>query len=75
MVILADNQQSGARALRNARAARLLGSVSDIASQLPLAIRELVDSDSQSRMSIAASTVTDGHGVDKTLKAMEQSGA
>lgn len=68
IVVLAENQQLGAQALEAAHAARLIGAVSDIATQLPLAARELVDSACQMRMSIAASAITDGQGVDKILK-------
>jgi len=70
MVVLADNQQDGAQALEAAHAARLIGAVSDIATQLPLAVRELIDSECQSRMSLAASAITDGQGAEKILKAM-----
>lgn len=70
MVVLAENQQPGAQALEAAHAARLIGVVSDIALQLPLAARELIDLDYQMRMSLAASAITDGQGVDKILKAM-----
>ena len=70
MVVLADNQQAGAQALEAAHAARLIGAVSDIAKQLPLAAAELIDSDRQNRMSLAASAITDGQGVEKILKVM-----
>jgi len=70
MVVLAENQQSSAQALEATHAARLIGTVSNIVSQLPLAVRELIDSESQMRMSHAASVITDGHGVDKILKAI-----
>lgn len=71
MVVLAVNQQAGAQALEAAHAARLIGDVSDIAMQLPLAVRELIDVNCQSRMSLAASAITAGQGVVKILKAME----
>lgn len=70
MVVLADNQQAGAQALEAAQAARLIGAVSDITVQLPLAIKELIDSDSQSQMRLAASAITSGNGVEEILKAM-----
>lgn len=70
LVVLAANQQSGALALEAAQAARLIGSVNDIVTQLPLAVAELIESERQSRMSLAASAVTDGLGVEKTLNAM-----
>ena len=70
MVVLAENQQAGAQALGAAHAARLIGSVSNIATQLPQAVRELTDSKHQMRMSLAASAITNGQGVEKLLKAM-----
>ena len=70
MVLLAANQQAGAQALESADAARLIGFVSEVAKQLPLAVLELIESDSHRHMSVAASAVTDGHGVDKVMKAM-----
>ena len=70
MVVLAENQQAGAQALEAAHAARLIGSVSNIATQLPQAVRELTDSKHQMRMSLAASSITNGQGVEKILKAM-----
>ena len=71
MAVLAENQQTGAQALEAAHAACLIGFVSDIATQLPEAVRELTDSKHQMRMSLAASAITNGQGVKKTLKAME----
>ena len=70
MVVLAENQQLGAQALDAAHAARLIGVVSDIVTQLPLAACELIDSACQMRMSLAASAITDGQGVDRILKAI-----
>jgi UDP-2,4-diacetamido-2,4,6-trideoxy-beta-L-altropyranose hydrolase len=70
MVVLAENQQLGAHAMEAAHAARLIGAVSDIARQLPLVVAELIESETQSRMSLAASAVTDGRGVHKVLSAM-----
>lgn len=70
MVVLAENQQAGAQALEAAHAARLIGPVIDIATQLPLAVRELTDSKHQMRMSLAASAITNGQGVEKILQAM-----
>jgi UDP-2,4-diacetamido-2,4,6-trideoxy-beta-L-altropyranose hydrolase len=70
MVVLAENQQPGAQATEAAHAARLIGAVNDIATQLPLAIAELTKTDGVSQMSLAASAVTDGLGVEKVLHAM-----
>ena len=70
MVVLAENQQLGAQSMEAAHAARLIGAVSDIATQLPLAVAELIESERQGRMSLAASAVADGRGVEKVLSAM-----
>jgi len=70
MVVLAENQQRGAKALEAAHAARLAGPVSDIRARLPLAILELNDPDCLKQMSLAASSIADGHGVAKVLQAM-----
>lgn len=70
MVVQAENQQLGAKAIEAAHAARLIGAVSDIATQLPLAIAELIESECNGFMSLAASVVTDGRGIEKVLRAM-----
>lgn len=70
MVVLAENQQLGAHALEAAHAALFIGELSAIATQLPLAVADLIDSERKSRMSLAASAVTDGRGVEKVLSAM-----
>ena len=70
MVVLAENQKPSAQALEAAHAARLIGGVSDIARQLPLITAELTGSDRQHRISLAASAITDGQGVEKVLNAM-----
>ena len=75
MVVLAENQQLGAQALEAARAARLIGAVSDIAIQLPMAVAELIDSGCQRRMSLAANAITDGQGVQIVLQAMGEGNA
>jgi len=72
MVMLAENQRLGTRALEASQAARLIGAVSDIAMQLPLAVAELIESERRSRMSQAAGAVTDGRGVEKVLNAMDE---
>lgn len=71
LVVLADNQQLGAVALHDAQAARLIGRTEAIAGQLPLAIDTLMVGGELGRMSIAASAVTEGMGVDKVLAALE----
>lgn len=70
MVVLADNQWPCARALQVALAARLIGGLSDIALQLPLAVSAVTQVDRLMQMRTVASVVTDGLGVDKVLRAL-----
>ncbi len=70
MVVLADNQRAAAQALDATCAARLMGAVSDISWQLPMAVSEVIDADYLNRMSLAARLVTKGQGTEKNLKAM-----
>ena len=70
MVVLAVNQQPGALALEAAHAAGLIGNVGDIATQLPLVVSELIDSDFQMRMGLAASAIADGQGIERLLQGM-----
>jgi UDP-2,4-diacetamido-2,4,6-trideoxy-beta-L-altropyranose hydrolase len=70
MAVLAENQKSGANALDSSDAARSLGCVSNIVTELPLAIADLIGSERLSQMSHAAIAVTDGRGVEKLLEIM-----
>lgn len=70
VVVLADNQWPSARALQAVQAANLIGGVSEIATQLPLAVQALTQDLRLIRQSATASAVTDGQGVDRTLQAM-----
>lgn len=70
MVVLAENQQPSAQAMQTAHAARLIGRIDDFAKQLPQAIAELIESEHCSHMSLNASEVTDGMGVERVLYAM-----
>lgn len=70
IVVLADNQRSGARALQAVQAAHLIDSVSEIGAQLPRAVQALTQDLRVIQHSAAASAVTDGQGADRTLRAM-----
>ena len=70
MVVLAENQQIAAQGMESANAARLIGGFNDIDTQLPLAVAKLIEIQTRSRMSLAASKVTDGRGVDKVVRTM-----
>lgn len=71
MVVLADNQRRGALALQEALAALLIGAVSDIPIQLPLAIKASTSHHRLLEMSIATAAITDGQGVDNVLETMQ----
>ena len=73
MVVLAANQQASAQALKNTNAVYLIGGEGDIATHLPLALKKQNISDCQSRMSLAASAISDGQGVEKILMVMGMS--
>lgn len=61
IVVLADNQWSGARALQAAHAARLLGDISAIA-QLPSVLSRLENEAELENMAMMASRIADGLG-------------
>lgn len=71
LVVLAENQRPGADALRQARAAGLIGDVDDIATQLPPAMQALAQGLALARMGHAASALSDGQGTRRLLRAME----
>ena len=77
MIVLADNQKSGAQALQKIKAAQLFGSLSDIEMQLPVAIHALSSPDTSQyllrEMSAAAAGLTEGLGLHKVLKTMQES--
>ncbi len=70
LVVLAANQWPGARALHEVQAARLIGGVSEIAAQLPLAVRALTQGLELMNMSNTASALTNGQGACKVLQAL-----
>lgn len=69
-VVLAENQRTAAEALEAAQATRLIGGVNDISKQLPLLLNEMISTDWNSRMSIAAAAICEGKGVEKVLRAI-----
>ncbi len=70
LVVLAQNQRSGAFALQQARAASLVGGVDDIATQLPPAVVALTQGPLLAQMGGAAKILSDGLGADRLLRAM-----
>lgn len=74
LVVLAENQWPGARALHAARAVMLLGEDSAISYRLPSAMNTLLQSDSVLvEMSNNSRLITDGLGARRVLNQMEQS--
>ncbi|MDN3988252.1 UDP-2,4-diacetamido-2,4,6-trideoxy-beta-L-altropyranose hydrolase [Zwartia vadi] len=70
MIVLADNQERGAHALQQAKAAYLIGRLEEVEMKLPIAINALLSSERLHDMSHAAAELTDGLGVDRVLTAM-----
>jgi len=70
LIVLAQNQEPGAKALEAAGAADLIGRVSDIEAKLPLAFKSLMNVAVRSSMSTRASAIADGGGVRRVLEAM-----
>lgn len=70
LVIMADNQKSGAQALQQLGSAIVIGVISEIPKDLPSAIYALTDSDTLRAMSESASTVSDGLGVQRVIRSM-----
>ncbi len=72
IVILADNQRSGAAALEKSGAAKIIGEVADIELQLPRRLAELLSGDTITEMSHSASEITDGLGTERVAQMMEE---
>ncbi len=70
MVVLADNQKSGAEALLSSGSVKLIEQVRDIPMQLPAAIRALANGSLLSELSENARRICDGLGAQKVLKRM-----
>ena len=71
MVVLANNQWPGARALEAATAACLIGGAGEIATQLSLAIHSATQHDRLLQMSTSSASVTAGLGTAKVLQALQ----
>ncbi|SEE39993.1 UDP-2,4-diacetamido-2,4,6-trideoxy-beta-L-altropyranose hydrolase [Pseudomonas kilonensis] len=70
MVILADNQKSGAEALLSSGSVELIEQVRDIPTRLPVAIRALSNEITLSELSENARRICDGLGVQRVIKRM-----
>lgn len=70
LVVLADNQESGARALEAFGAALAINDPKKIQVVLPLLLEKICKSESLKRMSTAASGITDGKGFIHVVEAM-----
>lgn len=73
LVVLADNQRSGAAALDSHGAARLLGDPTAIGANLPVAIAALLTGSALADMSRAAGAVTRGRGTTEVAGWMRRS--
>lgn len=71
MIILAENQKSGAVALAATGAALLIDASRPLIAQLQSAFDQVRTSTFRQKMSIAASQVTDGRGTERLLQLME----
>jgi len=72
MVVLAENQWSGARALLAAGAASLIGEPSAIREQLVPTLAPLLSDETLANMSRCASNITDGQGSTRVVERMER---
>ena len=70
LVVLAENQVSGAKALETAGAARMIGEPSLVGTILPSIFVELSNSAGLVHMSKAAANITDGQGVFRVVSIM-----
>jgi UDP-2,4-diacetamido-2,4,6-trideoxy-beta-L-altropyranose hydrolase len=67
VVILAENQACSANALKNSKAAILIGLINEIEIKLPQAINKIMNKNLLIKMSKASAVITDGLGVEKIL--------
>ncbi|QEA40064.1 UDP-2,4-diacetamido-2,4,6-trideoxy-beta-L-altropyranose hydrolase [Pistricoccus aurantiacus] len=70
VVVLAENQWNGAKALSATGAAILVGEVADISTRLPPVLRKSASPASLAMLDQATSAVTDGRGSDHVVEAM-----
>ncbi len=71
LVVLADNQQSGAAALERAGAAHVIRAPDEISLRLPDFLARLAIPDSLLQMQVASARITDGQGVSRVIKTLE----
>ena len=71
LVVLADNQWAGARALADAKAALLIGDIDDIATQLPESLENILAGHGLSTIGSNASRIADGKGVERVIANLE----
>lgn len=70
-VVVAENQQDGARALDAAYAIRSIGDIGNIKTVLPGALEELTNAVARQHMSTAAGSISNWRGVDEIMNAMD----
>ena len=71
LVVLAENQQSGAMALDRAGAAYVVDTVDNIGTQLPAYLSRLEAKENLKRMQAAAASIADGRGVQRVIETLE----
>jgi len=72
IVVQADNQWPGARALATSHGAWLVGEQTDISQQLPKLLSDLMQEPAMTTMSRYASKVTDGKGASRVVAMMRK---
>jgi UDP-2,4-diacetamido-2,4,6-trideoxy-beta-L-altropyranose hydrolase len=70
LVILADNQVAGARALEQVGAAAVIEALGDVQVKLPTLMRQLSDPSAIQKMSRCAAAVTMGDGADRVAQVL-----
>lgn len=71
VVVMAENQRSGANALKEAVAAYVIDDVESVAAQLPEALNWFMQSGNLERTSSLSSGVCDGEGAQRVVSVME----
>ncbi len=71
LVVVAENQWAGARALDEARAGLFVGDLTDIAHELPKCVEALWSSEGFRELGNRSSQITDGHGAQKVVAKLE----
>lgn len=74
LLILAENQVAGAKALEASGAAITISNAEQVGTSLPFELANLANTSLLNRMSDAAATITDGYGTSRVVQAMSAVG-